>query len=273
MPSSTTTSTKQVTFTSSPTVSSSITSSAKPTPTDGSSGGGGGLNDKGKVAVGVVVPIVAIAILAVLGLWWWRKRKARLEEEAERRKEVEDYSYNPNNDPTIPAVGVASDGAYEMRSDGSAGYRGWGSTVAGSMGRKASTTMSGGAAAGAFSDGTGPSRSVAGEGAYAAEHSSQEGEILGAMGPSAANNPSNVRRGPSNASSSYSVGGRSEGSDTYNGPAGAYYDQYGQGPYAENGAQAGAGQAIIRDNPARRNTQIENSAHYPQQSAGIAQNF
>lgn len=262
-----------MTFTSSPTVSSSITSSAKPTPTDGSSGDGGGLNDKGKVAVGVVVPIVAIAILAVLGLWWWRKRKARLEEEAERRKEVEDYSYNPNNDPTIPAVGVASDGAYEMRSDGSAGYRGWGSTVAGSMGRKASTTMSGGAAAGAFSDGTGPSRSVAGEGAYAAEHSSQEGEILGAMGPSAANNPSNVRRGPSNASSSYSVGGRSEGSDTYNGPAGAYYDQYGQGPYAENGAQAGAGQAIIRDNPARRNTQIENSAHYPQQSAGIAQNF
>lgn len=252
---------------------STTSTSASPTSTGVGGGSGKGLDGKAKVAIGVVVPIVAIAILAVIGLLWWRKRKARKEEEAERRKEVEDYSYNPNNDPTVPPVGLTGDSTYEMRDDG-AGYRGWGSTtVAGSsMGRKASTTMSGGAAAGAFSEGTGPSRSAAGDvhpGDVHGDQASQEGEILGAMGPSAMNNHSNVRRGPSNASSSYSATGRSEGSDGgYGGQAGAYYEQYGQGPYAENGSQA-----IIRDNPARRNTQIENSAHYPQQSAGIAQNF
>ncbi|KAJ3478044.1 hypothetical protein NLG97_g8679 [Lecanicillium saksenae] len=88
------------------------------------------------------------------------------------------------------------------------------------------------------------------------------------MGPSAANNRADVRRGPSNASSSYSATGRSEGSDggMYGGGAAAFYEQYSQGAYGDGGA-------VIRDNPARRNTQIENSSHYPQQSAGIAQNF
>jgi hypothetical protein len=50
----------------------------------------------------------------------------------------------------------------------------------------------------------------------------------------------------------------------------AYYDQYGQP--MEGGGNGGGG-AIIRDNPALRNTQIESSTHFPQQSAGIAQNF
>jgi hypothetical protein len=102
---------------------------------------------------------------------------------------------------------------------------------------------------------------------------SPEGEILGAMGPSAANNRgADVHRGPSNASSSYSAAGRSDASDPMGaayGNGGAYYDQYSQNPYNEAGPQ----QAIIRDNPARRNTRIENPAHYPQQSAGISQNF
>ena len=65
----------------------------------------------------------------------------------------------------------------------------------------------------------------------------ERSEILGAMGPSAANNRNDVRRGPSNASSSYSAAGRSDGSDggaaaSY-GNGGTYYDQYGQNPYAQ----------------------------------------
>ncbi|KAM0739713.1 hypothetical protein ACQRIT_004897 [Beauveria bassiana] len=249
-------------------ISSSTTStpSQSPTPVSGGSSGGG-LSSSGKVAIGVVVPIAAIAILAVIGLFWWRKRKARLESEEERRKEVEDYSYNPNADPTIPAVGLVGGGAggdngYEMREDTSNGYRGWGSTTAaGSVGRKASTTLSN---PGAFSDAT---TARAPHDAHDG-NSSQEGEILGAMGPSAANNRADVRRGPSNASSSYSATGRSEGSDSglYGGGPAAYYDQYSHGAYGDGGA-------VIRDNPARRNTQIENTSHFPQQSAGIAQNF
>ncbi|KAM0559371.1 hypothetical protein ACHAPJ_004395 [Fusarium lateritium] len=240
----------------------------------GSGGGDKGLSQKSKVAIGVAVPIAAIAILALLGLFWWKKRKTRRQAEEERRKEVEDYAYNPNADPTIPAVGMA-DGGYEMREDGSSGYRGWGNTTLGSTGRKASTTLSGGV--GAYSDITSPTRGNmsdgrSGEPLMDGSHS-PEGEILGAMGPSTANNRgADVHRGPSNASSSYSAAGRSDASDPMGvpyGTGGAYYDQYNQNPYNENGAQ----QAIIRDNPARRNTRIENPAHYPQQSAGISQNF
>lgn len=270
------------------TVTSSTTSKSAPTTTStsatptrtavtGGKGASGGLSSGANVAIGVVVPIAAIAILAILALFWWKKRRARREEQEERRKEVEDYAYNPNADPTIPAVGLAADNSYEMREDGTSGYRGWGSTTnAGSTGRKASTTMSGGVPGGAFSDATGPTaRSHPGDpadGSY-----SPEGEILGAMGPSAANNRhGDVRRGPSNASSSYSVTGRSEGSDGgmgYGG-GGQYYDQYAQNPYVEGEpTQELPGQPIIRDNPARRNTRIENPSHFPQQSAGIAQNF
>ncbi|KAI2784082.1 hypothetical protein F4815DRAFT_268203 [Daldinia loculata] len=217
--------------------------------------------EQAKIAVAVVVPIAAVALLVAAGIYFWRRRKQRKDAAEERRKEVEDYSYNPNNDPTLPEVGAAgAAGAYEMKEDGS-GYRGWGSTtLAGSTGRKASTTMSGGAAG----DGLMGDRS----------NSPTEGEILGAMGPTADGNNGNgdVRRGPSNASSSYSAAGRSDGSGengaSYGGPA--YLDQYGgNNPYAD-GAY---GQPVIRDNPARRNTRIENPSHYPQQSTGISQNF
>jgi len=113
-----------------------------------------------------------------------------------------------------------------------------------------------------------------------------DGEILGAMGPAAALNRSDMRRGPSNASSSYSTGARSDGSG--DGPIGmgyggnTQYDQYGAGnPYdgslSRHGTTAGntaelPGQPVIRDVTARRNTRIENPAHYPQQP-GISQNF
>ena len=54
------------------------------------------------------VPVVVVAALVVAAIFFWRKRKQRKNEEEQRRKEMEDYGYNPNNDPTIPAVGGVS---------------------------------------------------------------------------------------------------------------------------------------------------------------------
>lgn len=205
----------------------------------------------------------------------WKKRRARRVAEAERRKEVEDYAYNPNADPTIPVVGMTGGDAYEMREEESVGYRGWGSTtLGGSTGRKASTTISG--ATHGYSD-ISPTRG--GNMSDAALIDGPEGEILGAMGPSAANNRGDVRRGASNASSSYSATGRSDGSDAGAGMAystgAGYYDQYSQTPYDTpyGGANEMPAPPIIRDNPARRSTRVESPGHFPQQSAGISQNF
>jgi hypothetical protein len=277
------TSTRAVDSTATSSGSSSTTSAAGAglnTSGDGSTSGSG-LSSSGKIAVAVVVPIAVVGLLVVAAIFLWRKRQQRKDAEEERRKEVEDYIYNPNADPTLPEVGSAG-GAYEMKEDASSGYRGWGSTtLGGSTGRKASTTMSGGAAGVAYSDGTSPTQygntsdTRSGEPLMSDGSHTPEGEILGAMGPSTSDNRGNVHRGPSNASSSYSAAGRSDGSGdvgvgvAYGGPT--HYDQYGTNPY-ENGQQ-GNGQPIIRDNPARRNTRIENPSHYPQQSAGISQNF
>lgn len=284
--------------------SSSHTTSAGTTTTGGAVGptgssGGGGLSSGGKIAVAVVVPIAAVALLLLAGIYFWRKRKQRKDAEEERRKEVEDYTFNPNGDRDLAAMaasGASGANGYEMMKEdaNSSGYRGWGTTtLAGSTGRKASTTMSGGAAAGpAFSDATsptrgGPSDGRSGEVAYTDGTQSPEGEILGAMGPSAGNNrAADVRRGPSNASSSYSAGARSDGSGD-GGVAGyanaadaTYYNQYGgNNPYAENSYGSPPrpselpGAPVIRDNPARRNTRIESPAHYPQQTANVSQNF
>jgi len=204
-----------------------------------------------------------------------------------RRKEVEEYGYNPNNDPTLPPGAAASDGAYEMREEGSSGYRGWGTTAVSSSGRKASTTLSGGGIGMAYSEGTSPSQA----GPISDTRSdnplvdgrpiSDEAEALGVMGPAASGNR-DINRGPSNASSSYSAANRSDGSGEIPVAGGAYYNnQYDTGnPYGEtqygsppdNRAEM-SGQPIIRDVQARRNTRIENPSHFPQQSAGISQNF
>lgn len=261
--------------------SSSTTSSAPASTTSSSLVGAGkpashGLSQQGTIAVAVVVPIVAVALILVALIFLWRRRKARKDAEELRRKEVEEYGYNPNNDPTLPAVG-RSDGAFEMREDGaSAGYRGWGTTAVASSGRKTSTTHSGPIGM-AYSDSS-PSR-----GPVSDTHSDNrlmgEGEGMGAMGPAAAANRTDIHRGPSNASSSYSAANRSDGSGEGGGPA--YYSNqyesgnpYGDAQYGNPHAQAEmGGQPIIRDVEARRNTRIENPAHFPQQSAGISQNF
>lgn len=227
----------------------------------------------------VVVPIVAVALILVGLIFLWRRRKARKEAEELRRKEVEEYGYNPNNDPTLPSVGGADGGAYEMREEGSSGYRGWGTTAVASSGNKASTSHSGGPIGVAYSDGS-PSHG----GAVSDTRSDNQlmGEGMGAMGPTAAANRGDINRGPSNASSSYSAANRSDGSGEAQTGAAYYSSQYDTGnPYGDgqynNNAQGGraemGGQPIIRDVEARRNTRIENPAHFPQQSAGIAQNF
>lgn len=247
----------------------------------------------------MVVPIVAVALIVLGLLFFWRRRKQRKDAEELRRNEVEEYGYNPNDDPTLPAVGgqppstAGGDGPFEMREDG-AGYRGWGTTATGSTGRKASTTLSGGglSAGGiglAYSEGTSPSQGPVSDtrsgdplvGGTNGRPQSGGSEILGAMGPAAAaNRTGDINRGPSNASSSYSAANRSDESGEA-GPYSAtnYYstDQYGGAagnPYGEQGGRGEvSGQPVIRDLNARRNTRIENPSHFPQQSAGISQNF
>lgn len=200
---------------------------------------------------------------------------------------MEEYGYNPNEDPTLPAVGMQS----EMAEDQS-GYRGWGNTAT-SSGRKASTTLTSGMT---YSDSNSNPGDVAYANAgspthaYSDAHSgdplvngrreTMESDGIGALGaaPVAHQNQNGVHRGPSNASSSYSAAERSDNSGDYPHPMNnqqEYYDNnayYQNGPY-DNGYGA-AQQPIIRDVSARRNTRIENPSVFPQQgNSGIAQNF
>lgn len=255
------------------------------------------LSSGGTIAVAVVVPIVAVALIILAGLYFWRKRKQRKDAEELRRKEVEEYNYNPNNDPTLPAVVAGgspggNDGPFEMREDESSGYRGWGTTAVPSSGRKASTTISGGQSAGVgmtYSEGASPTHgpvSDARSGDPLMDRPlSGEVEPLGAMGPAASNNRNgDINRGPSNASSQYSAAGRSDASGEVPGGFGGtqyYNNHYDAGnPYGaetQYGSPLGRAempaQPVVRDVQARRNTRIENPAHFPQQSAGISQNF
>lgn len=250
----------------------------------------------------MIVPIAAVALLVLAGLWFWRRRKAQRDADEIRRKEVEEYGYNPNEDPTVPAIGgiggvkAAGDGPFEMREDGP--YRGWGATAAGYGGRKASTTVGSTAPVPmAYSEGTSPSQapvsdSRSGDTLIGSPNgrpvSDGSEEVLGAMGPAAAaNRGGDMHRGPSNASSSYSAANHSDASGEGPLPGGSYgaaqyYDNAGYGnPYTEPtygssppGRAEMSGQPVIRDNLARRATRIENPSHFPAQaSAGISQNF
>lgn len=203
---------------------------------------------------------------------------------------MEDYGFNPNNDPTLPPLGMTE--AYAPKDDNTSGYRGWGTT---SAGRKASTNLSSGA-------GVGMAMSEAGSGAgyhHAASPSDgtiqysdgrpTSGEtdpvgILGAAPVAAHSRNTDIHRGPSNASSAYSNANRSDASDDshmsashptaplyednpYYSDMQPQYGAYADGPY-------GGSQPVIRDVQARRNTRIENPAVFPRQgNAGIAQNF
>ncbi|PWY63550.1 hypothetical protein BO70DRAFT_375321 [Aspergillus heteromorphus CBS 117.55] len=270
---------------------STTASRSSETSSPGSSGSGSsGLSAGGTIAVAVVVPVASVAIIILAALYFWRKWKAKKAAEEERRKEVEEYGFNPNNDPSLPPV--MGGGAFEPKDDTS-GYRGWGTT---SAGRKASTNLSSSAGVGlAMSEaGSAPGYHHAAtpsdgtiqysEGQGALEETEPIG-VLGAAPVAAANNRNvDIHRGPSNASSAYSAANRSEASDeshmSATHPAGPFYDDnpyytdmqpqygaYGDSPY-------GGAPPVIRDVQARRNTRIESPAVFPRQgNAGIAQNF
>jgi hypothetical protein len=238
-----------------------------------------------------VIPVVVVALLVFAGLFWWRKRKQRKVDEDERRKEMEAYGFNPNHDPTLPVVGGMGD------PDDQSGYRGWGAGTT-SSNRKASTTLSSGAGQPAsYSPGSPNANTdasgeplVAGAGAGAgvgaamaadaASHSrntTMDSDTMGSYNAQGmASGGRGVQRGPSNASSTYSMGNQSHHSADAPIPVSTneqyYTDYYQTGPYDN---PYGQGQeAIIRDNPARRNTRIERAPTFPNQgSSGIAQNF
>lgn len=293
---------------SSSTSAASTTSSgaAALSPVDASSNTSG-LSASGKIAVAVVVPVVAVALIVLALLFLWGRRKQRKDEEELRRKEVEEYGFNPNNDPTLPVslgAGSPDDEPSEMREADGAGYRGWGATPAN---KKASTTLSsgnGGATGVARSDSGGnPSPYNPGSPTTATAHSSDvqsgdpllagrplstDSETIGALGvaPAAMGNRQDrgIHRGPSNASSAYSGANRSdhsgEGSLPHAMTSPQYYGEgisYDEGmpqngPYGD--ASYGGAQPVIRDVQARRNTRIENPTVFPHQgNSGIAQNF
>ena len=264
----------------------------------------GGLSAGSRIAVAVVVPVVAVALIVLALLFWWRKRKQRKDAEELRRKEVEEYGFNPNEDPTLPAIGGASsngDEPSEMTQTDGAGYRGWGTT---STNRKASTTLSSGNGIGIARSGSGsdPGGYQNGSPTAGTTHNSDvqsndplvndrpmsgDSETIGDLGaaPAAGGNRQDpLHRGPSNASSAYSGAHRSDTSGEGMIPGGAPGQQYysegmfydegmpQHGPYGDG--SYGGGQPVIRDVQARRNTRIENPSVFPQQgNAGIAQNF
>ncbi|KAI5359913.1 hypothetical protein Slin14017_G094740 [Septoria linicola] len=258
----------------------------------GDSNGGGGLSTGGITAIAVVVPVAVVALLVLAGIFLWRKRKAKKAAEEARRKEVEDYGFNPNNDPTLPTV--ASENGAEMAEDNS-GYRGWGAATAAS--RKLSTTLTSGHTQGQLSDAgsNGYRGAMSGDGSDGnsgdamlyQRRETMNSDQVGALGqaPVAGTNPSGMKRGPSNASSTYSAGGHSDVSDVspqpgsmpqsyeaYNPASGYGYSQhgpYGDGTYGGNPD----GMPIVQDVSARRNTRIQQPGNYQQGNSGIAQNF
>ncbi|KXT06892.1 hypothetical protein AC578_7190 [Pseudocercospora eumusae] len=258
------------------------------------SGSGGGLSTAGVTAIAVVVPVVVVALLVLAGIFLWRKRKQKKAAEEARRKEVEDYGFNPNNDPTLPTV--VSESGHEMSEDNS-GYRGWG--AAGASTRKMSTTLSGGHTQGQLSDsgsnpygGHSPSGGISEQSGDPLMHQRREtmNSDVGSLGQgpiAGAGTQGGMKRGPSNASSTYTTGAHSDVSaempppgsmpssyDAYNPAAGYGYSQhgpYGDGSYGGTGGQDGM--PVVQDVSARRNTRIQQPGNYQQGNSGIAQNF
>jgi hypothetical protein len=288
--------------------SSSTRSSALATVAASSSSTSSGLSTGGIVAVAVIVPIAAIVLLILGFLFFWKKRKARLAAEEERKKEIEEYGFNPNQNPTLTPAGAAVYAANgsEMTEENT-GYRGWG---AASTQRKLSTHLSSGRGAAV---GAAPSDSSSNPGGYGYQASPSNGttavaseghsgdplvhsETVGALagagaaGGAVGRRQSNkdIHRGPSNASSAYSTGrAQSHLSDDMAPPGpgagapGPYYHE--EGPYYNEAAPQhspygdgsyGGEQPVIRDVQARRNTRIERAPAFPQQgNSGVATNF
>ena len=296
-----------VTGTTSAKSSASKSTGAPITPTGTASATSSGLTPASKIAVAVVVPVVAVALIVLAALFLWRRRKQRKDGEELRRKEVEEYGFNPNNDPTLPVIGGASssgDEPSEMRETDGAGYRGWGTTSTNrnpsntltssqgpiGMARSTSGSDNGRYVNGSPTAGTNKSSDVQSNDPLVGSPNhdrpmSEDSETIGALGTMPTNgNRQDIHRGTSNASSAYSGAHRSdtsgEGAVPGSAPAQQYYNEgmfYDEGmpqhgPYGDG--SYGGGQPVIRDVSARRNTRIENPSVIPQQgNAGIAQNF
>ncbi|KAI9785756.1 MAG: hypothetical protein M1839_008773 [Geoglossum umbratile] len=281
--------------------SSTTSSTLKSTTAAGVDQGSGshGLTSSGKIAIAVVVPVAAVALIVFLLLFLLRRHRRKKAAEADRRKEVEEYSYNPNQDPTLPAIATTA--------ETEDGYRGWGQAPLVAGGRKVSTLSGGNGPVGAaYSDGgttqvghgsppgtfTGPASEVHSGDSLIHNAYAEDSSTVGAMGggPVAGENRQlDIHRGASNASSQYSGAARSELSGDGPIPVGSNHPQYygNDGPYEVEGNYhpGGAygdgayqpysgGQPVIRDVQARRNTRIENPTVFPQQgNAGISRNF
>ena len=241
-----------------------------------------GLSSEATTAIAVVVPVVVVALLVLAGIFWWRRRKSKKTAQEARRKEVEEYGYNPNHDPTLPAVGGSADSP-DMTEDAS-GYRGWGNNP--TSVRKQSTNLSSGVGMAVSDDDQHQPGSSEHHNSSEGGHSEQplvDGHMgMGAAGAAgvagaagAAGAAGGMKRGPSNASSQYSAAGQTDDSDDRPAEHGydTNYSQYtpyrpGATNYEDNA------QPVIQDVSARRNTKIENPSTMPKQgSSGIAANF
>jgi hypothetical protein len=262
--------------------SESSTSSA----VSGKQANSGGLTAGGKTAIAVVIPIIVVALLIVAGILLWRRRNRQKYAEEERRKEMEAYGYNPNDDPTLPAVGTV--GGSTLAEDQS-GYRGWGPAGSSGPGRKTSTNASSGVPQysdtgvayqpGSPTQGAHNAEGQTGDGFTHNRQNTVDSDTIGTMGVGAAagagagDAAAGLHRGTSNASSAYSNEERARGSgdNAYHNNQDYYTDNayYQSGPYE---AYNGGGQPIIRESPARRLTQVQEGDARPHEG-GIARNF
>lgn len=208
---------------------------------------------------------------------------------------MEEYGYNPNNDPTLPAVAALGGADSPEMTEDSTGYRGWGNNTVSSA-RKPSTNLSSGIGMAVSDDGrrqspVSPEHHPPSDGGRSGDplvdgHNVADGSVI--AGSMAATHGSGrgrtnvdaagIHRGPSNASSSYSAAGRTEGSDDGVAADHGYTNYSEYAPYRPGAAVPVAyddgAQPVIRDVSARRNTRIENPSVRPQAgNSGIAQNF
>jgi hypothetical protein len=205
---------------------------------------------------------------------------------------MEAYQYNPNDDPTLPVVGVKDDGLV----DDNAGYRGWGPAGSVGVGRKPSTNASSGVPQ--YSDpGTLVQPASPTHGGYAADtqgntmghhrNGTMDSDVMGNLAPmvggaavggaAGAAGGAGLHRGVSNASSTYSNNAPSNHSHNdypipYNPNNQEYYtdnNYYQAGPYDGSG---NGGQPVMRESPARRLQQVQDPGVNPQHG-GISRNF
>jgi hypothetical protein len=244
-------------------------------PTSQASKSGGGLSPTGKTAIAVVIPIVVVACLIIAGIFYWRRRNQNRDLAEERRKEMEAYQYNPNNDPTLPAVALSDP-------ERSSGYRGWGGSSG--LGRKSSTNASSGVPASSPTSANYFQDPYNRNGTMGSDAMDNLAPVAApAIGIATTTGPggNNLQRRDSNASSRYSQGALSNVSHTdqpvaYTGNQQDYYSDNTYYPANQTSpyeAYNNGAQPIMRESPARRLTSSTQDQNRIPQQGGIARNF